>query len=159
MSTSVTGKPRESTTTPVDYRTDRRGRAHGDRDAPVLTVLCPAIGASALEPHGAGKELGIGAAIWGIPSTLIAFFLGGWVAPRTAAVAGAGSGMINGRMIGAAILALVLWLTGTGVSTILGTLTGLVLPLVAAVLGGLTGHNKQRDVMQSTSGRATSGLV
>ena len=88
----------------------------------ILTVLGLAIGTSALEPRDAGEGLGIGAAIWGILSALIAFFLGGWVAAKTAAVAGAGSGMINGLMVGAAIIALVLWLTGTGVSNILGTL-------------------------------------
>ncbi len=166
----------------------------------ILTVLGLAIGASALEPRDAGEGVGTGAAIWGILSALIAFFLGGWVAAKTAAVAGAGSGMINGLMVGAAIIALVLWLTGTGVSNILGTLgsnigditnaaqnqgttttdvqqqaedaaaavdvnsafdtvrdaawgtlAGLVLPLIAAALGGLLGHNKQHDVMQRTA--------
>jgi heme A synthase len=87
----------------------------------ILTVLGLAIGSSALEPRDVGEKLGTGAAIWGIASALIAFFVGGWVAAKTAAVAGTGSGMINGLMVGAAILALVLWLTGSGVSGILGT--------------------------------------
>lgn len=87
----------------------------------ILTVLGLAIGASALEPRDAGESLGFGAAAWGIVSALIAFFLGGWVAAKTAAVAGTGSGLINGLMVGAAIIALVLWLTGTGVSAVLGT--------------------------------------
>ena len=88
----------------------------------ILTVLGLAIGSSALEPRDVGEGLGTAAAIWGIASALIAFFLGGWVAAKTAAVAGAGSGLINGLMVGAAIIALVLWLTGSGVSGILGTL-------------------------------------
>lgn len=87
----------------------------------ILTVLGLAIGASALEPRDAGESLGFGAAAWGIISALIAFFLGGWVAAKTAAVAGTGSGLINGLMVGAAIIVLVLWLTGSGVSAILGT--------------------------------------
>ncbi|MBA2248503.1 MAG: hypothetical protein H0W23_10265 [Chloroflexia bacterium] len=62
------------------------------------------------------------AAVWGVASALIAFFLGGWVAAKTAAVAGAGSGLVNGLMVGAAILVIVLWLTGSGVSAILGTI-------------------------------------
>lgn len=84
----------------------------------ILTVLGLAIGASALEPCDPGDQVGTGALIWGIISAVIAFFLGGWVAAKTAAVAGAGSGLINGLMVGAAIIAIVLWLTGTGVSAI-----------------------------------------
>jgi len=88
----------------------------------ILTVLGLAIGASALEPRDVGEGIGVAAAIWGIVSALIAFFLGGWVAAKTAAVAGAGSGMINGLMVGAAILVIILWLTGSGVSAIVGTI-------------------------------------
>lgn len=88
----------------------------------ILSVLGLAIGTSAIEPREAGESLGIGAAIWGIASALIAFFVGGWVAAKTAAVAGPGSGLINGFMVGAAILALILWLTGSGVSALIGTL-------------------------------------
>jgi heme A synthase len=173
----------------------------------ILTVLGLAIGSSALEPRDSGQTIGTAAAIWGVVSALIAFFLGGWVAARTAAVAGAGSGLINGLMVGAALFAIVLWLTGSGVSSILGTLgsnigdittvvqeragtavdveqqaeevqadveaqvgqidpqaafntvqdgawwtlLGLILPLAAAGLGGLVGHNERRDVIQSGS--------
>ncbi len=88
----------------------------------ILTVLGLAIGSSALEPREVGEGIGTAAAIWGIVSALIAFFLGGWVAAKTAAVAGAGSGMINGLMVGAAILVIILWLTGSGVSAIVGTI-------------------------------------
>jgi len=88
----------------------------------ILTVLGLAIGSSALEPREVGEGVGFGAAIWGIASALIAFFLGGWVAAKTAAVAGAGSGLINGLMVGAAVIALALWLTGSGVGSLLGTL-------------------------------------
>jgi hypothetical protein len=88
----------------------------------ILTVLGVAIGGSALEPRDAGETMATAAAVWGVASALIAFFLGGWVAAKTAAVAGAGSGLINGLMVGAAILVIVLWLTGSGVSAILGTI-------------------------------------
>lgn len=170
----------------------------------ILSVLGLAIGASALEPREAGESLGTAAAIWGIVSAIIAFFLGGWVAAKSAAVAGAGSGLINGLMVGAAVITLVLWLTGSGVSAIVGTLgsnigdivnvvqdegtstqeaeqqvddaqataqeqveqidpnqafdtvknaawgtlAGLVVPLVAAGLGGLVGKNERDEVIQ-----------
>ncbi len=158
----------------------------------ILTVLGLAIGASALEPREVGESVGIGAAIWGALSAIIAFFLGGWVAAKTAAVGGAGSGMINGLMVGVTILALLLWLTGTGVANVVGaigsnvgdianvaqsqgqsaqqatqqidpnqafetvrdsawgTLAGLVLPLIAAAVGGLLGHNKRRNLIEGT---------
>jgi hypothetical protein len=165
----------------------------------LLTVLGLAIGASAFEPREAGKSIGASAAIWGGLSAIIAFFLGGWVAAKTAAVGGPGSGMINGLMVGATILALLLYLTGSGVASIIGTLgsnigdianvaqsdpqgaqsqtqqaqqqaqqvdpqqafqtvrdsawgtfIGLLLPLIAAALGGLLGHNKRRDLIQGT---------
>ena len=159
----------------------------------ILTVLGLAVGSSALAPRDVGQKLGTGAAIWGIVSAIIAFFIGGWVAAKTAAVAGTGSGMINGFMVGAAILVIVLWLTGTGVGNILGsissnigditnlaksqgtsvqqaqqqaqqidpqkvfnsvkdsawwTLAGIIIPLIAAALGGLVGHNEREDVIQ-----------
>ncbi|MGI8485798.1 MAG: hypothetical protein ACR2OU_16255 [Thermomicrobiales bacterium] len=164
----------------------------------ILTVLGLAVGSSALEPRDLGQAVGTGAAIWGIVSAIIAFFVGGWVAAKTAAVAGTGSGMINGFMVGAAILAIVLWLTGTGVANILGsissniaditnlaksqgvsvqqaqqqaqqqvqqvdpqtvfnsvkdsawwTLAGIIVPLIAAAVGGWVGHNEREDVIQS----------
>jgi len=86
----------------------------------VLTILGLAIGTSAFEP-GKSDGLGTAAGIWGAISAIIAFFLGGWVAAKTAAVGGRGSGMINGFLVGATVLALVLYLTTTGLSNLLGT--------------------------------------
>ena len=165
----------------------------------ILTVLGLAIGSTALEPREAGKTAGTAAAIWGGLSAIIAFFLGGWVAAKTAAVGGPGSGLINGLMVGVTILALLLYLTGSGVASIIGTLgsnigdianiaqsnagaaqsqaqqaeqqaqqinpqqafdtvrdsawgtlAGLILPLIAAAVGGLLGHNKRRDLIEGT---------
>jgi hypothetical protein len=48
----------------------------------ILTVLGLAVGSSALEPRDGGETIGTAAAIWGIASALIAFFLGGWVPRR-----------------------------------------------------------------------------
>ena len=158
----------------------------------ILSVLGLAIGASAFEPRDAGESIGTGAAIWGALSAIVAFFLGGWVAAKTAAVGGPGSGMINGLMVGATILALLLWLVGSGVASIVGaigsnivdianlaqdqgqtaqqqaqtadtqqafenvrdsawgTLAGLLLPLIAAAVGGYLGHNTRRELIEGT---------
>lgn len=86
----------------------------------ILTVLGLAIGASALEPRDVGQKMGTAAAIWGIVSAIVALFLGGWVAAKTAAVAGSGSGLLNGLMVGCAILVILLWLTVSGVAGLLG---------------------------------------
>lgn len=120
----------------------------------ILTVLGLAIGASALEPRDAGQTLGGAAAIWGIISALIAFFLGGWVAAKTAAVAGAGSGLINGLMVGAAIIALVLWLTGSGVSSVLGTLgsnIGDITSVVQEETGSAEGAQAEAEEAQANA--------
>lgn len=88
----------------------------------ILTVLGLAVGASALEPREVGEKVGTAAAIWGILSAIISFFLGGWVAAKTAAVSGMGSGLMNGFIVGAGILVIVLWLTGSGVGAVVGLL-------------------------------------
>lgn len=118
----------------------------------ILTVLGLAVGSSALDPRDSGTTIGTSAAIWGIVSALIAFFLGGWVAAKTAAVAGAGSGLINGLMVGAAIFAIVLWLTGSGVSAILGTLgsnIGDITTIVQEEAGSTAEVEQQADEAQA----------
>ena len=87
----------------------------------VLTVLGLAVGASAFEPRTSGETIGTAAAIWGAASAIISFLIGGWVAAKTAAVGGPGSGMINGLMVGATALALILYLTGAGLGNLFGT--------------------------------------
>lgn len=86
----------------------------------VLSVLGLAIGASALKPRDSGQAIGTFAGIWGAASALIAFFLGGLVSANSASVAGKGSALMNGFMVGAAVLLLVLYLTGAGVGNLFG---------------------------------------
>jgi len=62
----------------------------------VLTVLGLAVGASALDPKDMGKSVGVGATVWGVVSAIIALFIGGWLAAKSSAVAGAPSGVVNG---------------------------------------------------------------
>jgi len=88
----------------------------------VLTVLGVAIGASAFEPRSSGETIGTSAAIWGAVSAIVSFFIGGWVAAKTAAVGGHFAGLMNGLMVGAAGLALILYLTGSGLGNLFGTI-------------------------------------
>lgn len=55
----------------------------------LLTILGFALGASVLDPANTAGEIGTWAGIWGAISAIVAFFLGGWIAARTAAVDGA----------------------------------------------------------------------
>jgi hypothetical protein len=176
----------------------------------LMTVLGIAVGASVLDPADSGSEIGTWAAVWGAISAILAFFLGGWIAAKSAAVGGSFAGLLNGFMVGAAGLVLILWLTGTGLGNLFGTLSsnlgdvinvaqetaqqegvttdeaqteadqavdnaaaaiedvdsqstfddvrdgafgsflGLLLPLVAAALGGWLGHNTRRELIQGT---------
>lgn len=165
----------------------------------ILTVLGLAIGLSAFEPNDVGEgEVSTAAAVWGAASALISFFLGGWVAAKSSAVAGAPSGGLNGFIVGAAAIVLLLWMISSGLgnlfgsvgvnvsdisnlgttiqnqapdvdpaqvarenydearNTAWGTLIGLVLPLLAAVGGGIVGHNERSEVIQRV-GRAPVG--
>lgn len=89
----------------------------------ILTVLGLAIGLSAFEPNDVGEgDVSTAAAIWGALTALISFFLGGWVAAKSSAVAGAPSGGLNGFIVGAATIVLILWMISTGLGNLLGSL-------------------------------------
>jgi hypothetical protein len=118
----------------------------------ILTVLGLAIGASALEPREVGQGVGTAATIWGIASAIISFFLGGWVAAKTAAVAGVGSGMINGFIVGAGILALVLWLVGSGLGAAIGLVGNNVGDIANIVQdAGVSTNEAQQQTEQATT--------
>src|SRR5215203_4930460 len=88
----------------------------------LLTILGFALGASVLDPANTAGEIGTWGAIWGAISAIAAFFLGGWIAARTAAVDGAFAGVMNGLMVGAAGLLFIIWLTASGLGNLFGTI-------------------------------------
>ncbi len=97
----------------------------------ILALLGVAVGltAAAGDPNGganavAGKtsNYGTGAAIWAGASALIAFFIGGFVAAKTAGVRGKGNGWINGALVWAVAIPLLLWLAGNGASGFLNAI-------------------------------------
>jgi len=182
----------------------------------LMTVLGLALGASVLDPANSAGEISTWAAVWGAISAILAFFVGGWVAAKTAAVDGPFAGLMNGLMAGAAGLLLILWLTANGLGNVFGTISsnigdlanlgqdvaqqqgvtpqeaqgqaqaqaqdaqaqaeqavagadtettfdrvrngalgtflGLLLPLLAAALGGYLGHHKRSELIHGTSG-------
>jgi hypothetical protein len=91
----------------------------------VLNVLGLAIGLSAYDPGDRARNFNIGAGIWGGVSALIAFFLGGWLAARTAAVGGHRNGILNGAMVWAVAIPLMLYLVATAANSMANTASNL----------------------------------
>jgi hypothetical protein len=107
----------------------------------VLAVLGVAIGLSTLQADQP-RNFGIGAGIYGAVSALIAFAIGGYVAARTAAVAGRGNALLNGTMVWVVTIALIVNFLGNGIGTLLGTATSVVgtaAQVAAPVVGQVVG--------------------
>lgn len=84
-----------------------------------LTVLGIALGVSALGNDDA-TTWGTAAGIWGGISLLLSFFVGGWMAARSATTIADGDGALNGFIAGAATLLLLLWMATSAVTGALG---------------------------------------
>ena len=96
-----------------------------------LTVLGIALGVSALGGDDAGTW-GTAAGIWGGLSLLVAFFVGGWMAARSAATMSDSDGPLNGFVTGAATLLVLLWLATTAVTGALGFFASTVSDIAGA---------------------------
>jgi hypothetical protein len=91
----------------------------------VLAVLGAAVAGSAWDPGDSARSFGIGAGIWAAISALLAFFVGGFLASRTAAVRGHNNGLLNGAMVWVVAIPLLLYMiigpllraTGGAIST------------------------------------------
>ncbi len=93
----------------------------------LLSTLALAIGAmvvepSAIDPEAAGTTGGIVSAI----IILLAFLVGGWVAARASAVHGHSNGLLNGVLVWALGMGLVLLLSVLGLGSLFGALGGLL---------------------------------
>lgn len=87
----------------------------------VLSVLGIAVAGSAFDPGDNARNYGIGAGIWGAISMLLAFFIGGWLASRSAAVRGHGSGVLNGAMVWVVTIPLLLYMLMGGIGSLFRT--------------------------------------
>lgn len=97
----------------------------------ILSLLGVAVGLTAAtgDPNGGARaaanvanNYGTGAAIWAAISALLSFFIGGFVAARTSAVRGRGTGWTNGALVWAVTLPLLLWLASNGASGFLNAI-------------------------------------
>jgi hypothetical protein len=119
----------------------------------LLGLLGAAIGLTAVNAGDAaaqGAVPGEGArnsAIWGAISGIIAFFLGGYVAGRTAAIFDRGWGALNGALVFLLAVPFTLWLAGQGLGAVLGTL--------GSFAGGLNADPGQaQGAAQNVAGQA-----
>jgi hypothetical protein len=88
----------------------------------VLTVFGLALGLSTFDANQP-RNFGIGAGIYGVVSSLIAFGLGGYMSARTTAVAGRANAVLNGVMVWIVAIPLIVNLLGSGIGSLLGTAT------------------------------------
>jgi hypothetical protein len=87
----------------------------------VMTVLGLALGLTAFEPDETGdRTVTTAAAIWGILTAVLAFFLGGWMAGRNATGTPHENGAVNGFLVGAATIVVMLWMIGSGLGNLMG---------------------------------------
>jgi len=86
----------------------------------VLTVLGVAIGLSTVDANNpSGFALGV--SVYGGLIALVAFFLGGLISARTAAVSGSSNGILNGAMVWIITIPILVYVLGSGIGSILGT--------------------------------------
>lgn len=124
----------------------------------ILATLGLAIG---VEAFGTGGELldNDGAALaWGIGSAVVAFLLGGFVAGRSAALAGPSNAAFNGAMVGILAVAAIVVLAGMGVGNVLGALgsnLGAISDLGAAVeAADAPNSNRVQNALETASDAA-----
>ncbi len=85
----------------------------------VLTLLGLAVG---LSVYNSGGDVGTGAKIWSAVSAILAFLAGGYVAGETAAINSDGNALLNGFLVGAAALIMILWLAIAGIGNLMGVI-------------------------------------
>jgi len=92
----------------------------------LLSLFGVGVGLATIDPAPGGsgtpeaQSLGIGSAIWGVISFLIALAGGGWIAGRLAGDPKKLDGMLHGVVTWALTTLLLMWLTATAVSGIIG---------------------------------------
>lgn len=98
----------------------------------VFLMLGVAIGLSIFGPGSATGVIGAAAGIWSGVSAFLAFIIGGWVAGKTAAVENVDNALLNGFMVGAAAVVLILFMVAIGFSNLFGVLGGAANGIIGA---------------------------
>ncbi len=125
----------------------------------LLSVLGLAIGFSSVDAGDQVSDFGIGAGIWGAIVALAAFFFGGWMAAKTAAVAGNTNGVLQGAMVWMVAIAVLLYLIAGGVGAMFRT-AGSVAATSAQIAGdAATAASNSPDVRNRVDPAAATQAV
>lgn len=119
----------------------------------VFTVLGIAIGAAAFDPNQP-NNFGLGTGIYSIITGILSFLFGGFVAARSAAVAGRNNGVLNGAMVWIVTTVLVINMLGAGLGALIGATTSAAADAAATVAGEVAGQAADAAV----SGAGTTGV-
>ena len=118
----------------------------------LLSLLGLAVGLTTVNAGTAATQgsppvdAGRNSAIWAAVSGVIAFILGGYVAGRTAAIFNRGWGALNGALVFMLAVPLILWLAGSGLGAVLGSLGNLS--------GALASNPTATQAAQGAAGQA-----
>ncbi len=109
----------------------------------LLSVLGVAVGLSAYDANDDTSRFRVGAGIWGAISMLLAFFFGGWLTARTAALRGTHNGVLNGALVWAIAIPLMAYILTTGAARMADTAANAA--NAAANVADRTGNQDQVD--------------
>jgi hypothetical protein len=98
----------------------------------LLSVLGVALGLSVSGTVGS-TELGVGAAIWAVITTLLALFLGGWITSQCTVGENRMEAVIYGVILWGLVFAILLWLMASGVRLGFNAVIGLASATPGAV--------------------------
>lgn len=126
----------------------------------LLSTLALAIGALAVEPYTTDPQAaGVAGSIVSTVIILLAFFAGGWVAARASAVTGHANGLLNGVLVWALGMGLVLLLSVLGLSALFGALGGLLGQIRVASVPAPNANVNPNDVASAIRNSALGAFL
>lgn len=119
----------------------------------LLGLLGVAVGLSAYDVKENARGFGMGAGIWQIVSVIIAFMVGGWVAGRTGVSPERRTGWLNGALVWAVTVPLILLMLTSGVSGIVSSAANMAAQVMPRQQGISSQTPGQNDAAQAASGQ------
>ncbi|QOV91693.1 hypothetical protein [Humisphaera borealis] len=122
----------------------------------LLSVLGLAIGFSSYDANDSIRAFGVGAGWWTAISALIAFFVGGMISARTAAVPGRSEGILQGAMVWIVAIPLLMYMVSAMVGAAART-TGAVADTAAQA--SVAASNTQAGQQAANQGQQAAGQL
>ena len=80
----------------------------------VMTLLGAAIGLSVADANARNPNLGTGAGIWAVVTTVVALFAGGWVASQSVVGETKGEAVVHSVIMWGVVMAMIMWMVASG---------------------------------------------